>query len=425
MNGKLLVQRFLGTAGVQVLGRASALLLSIVLARMLQPEQFGYYSYIISLLSIFSIPVVTGLPNLIIREVARYNADNEINKINGIVRWSEKYIYICFLILASVFLFFMGLDFSYGILAFISLSILLRGITFKNAALLNVFGFVTLSQAFNQLLPGIIQVVLLVAFFLINKSINIEVSLVLYVVSLVVTSFILWIVKRKKITIEKDSNSVSQSKYWLKALVPFSMVGIVYTLNTELSIVIVNHLADPDSVAFIKIALQLSLIVSFGLTAIDTVLRPEVARNYQLNRKDETQKLINKSLMISIAVSLPVLIVLILFGKDIISLLYGEQYRDVYSLLVVLCFGNLVNAMTGSVSLVLNMTGNEKYCLMIASFSLLLNVILMTILVPVYGIIGAAWAIVVSVAISNICMAKIALDKTELKTYVRYNFWRY
>ncbi len=114
-----------------------------------------------------------------------------------------------------------------------------------------------------------------------------------------------------------------------------------------------------------------------------------------------------------------------MFGKDIISLLYGEQYRDVYSLLVVLCFGNLVNAMTGSVSLVLNMTGNEKYCLMIASFSLLLNVILMTILVPVYGIIGAAWAIVVSVAISNICMAKIALDKTELKTYVRYNFWRY
>lgn len=425
MNGKLLFRRFLGTAGVQVLGRGAALLLSIVLARMLQPEQFGYYSYIISLLSIFSIPVVTGLPNLIIREIARFNADNEIEKINGIIRWSEKYIYICFLVLSSLFLFFIKLDFNYEIILFISLSILLRGITFKNAALLNVYGFVPLSQVFNQLLPGVMQIILLIVFYFINKSINVESSLIMYIVSLLFTSLILWVVKNKKIPFDKNKKVVSNNGSWIKALVPFSMVGIVYTLNTELSIVIVNYLAEPDSVAYIKVALQLSLIVSFGLTAIDTVLRPEIARNYQLNKKDETQSLINKSLLISISVSVPVLIVLIFFGREIITLLYGEQYSDVYKLLVILCLGNVMNAMTGSVSLVLNMTGNEKYCLLIASLSLLLNVVLMTILIPIYGIVGASWAIVISVAVSNVYMARVALSKTELKTYIRYNFWRY
>jgi O-antigen/teichoic acid export membrane protein len=80
------------------------------------------------------------------------------------------------------------------------------------------------------------------------------------------------------------------------------------------------------------------------------------------------------------------------WGGSIIELVYGEEYKSGYVALVILLAGQVVNAGSGPVALLLNMTGYERYTLRGVGVSTILNVVLNVILIPKYGIAGAAVA---------------------------------
>ena len=60
--------------------------------------------------------------------------------------------------------------------------------------------------------------------------------------------------------------------------------------------------------------------------------------------------------------------------------------------LLILAFSQVINAMSGSVGIILNMTGKEKVFRNILFFALAINIVLNLFLIPIYGIEGAAIA---------------------------------
>ena len=84
----------------------------------------------------------------------------------------------------------------------------------------------------------------------------------------------------------------------------------------------------------------------------------------------------------------------------------------------ILCVGQSVNVLMGSVGLVLNMTGNEKKALKALFISLIVNVMLLILLTPVYKDLGAAIYVSISVALWNVLMAIEAYKLTGLKTWL-------
>ena len=70
--------------------------------------------------------------------------------------------------------------------------------------------------------------------------------------------------------------------------------------------------------------------------------------------------------------------------------------------MVILIVGQMMNAFAGSVGYLLNMTGGQKIMRNIAGIAALLNIVLNTLLIPSYGINGAAYASAISLASWNV-----------------------
>ena len=75
------------------------------------------------------------------------------------------------------------------------------------------------------------------------------------------------------------------------------------------------------------------------------------------------------------------------------------------SALKILCIGQLVNASVGSVGVLLDMTGNEKDSAGAIGLGAGANVALNALLIPRYGVEGAAIATATSIVIRNILLS--------------------
>jgi O-antigen/teichoic acid export membrane protein len=111
---------------------------------------------------------------------------------------------------------------------------------------------------------------------------------------------------------------------------------------------------------------------------------------------------------------------LIFKGDWIIVILFGKEFAAASTALSILCLGQIVNVLMGSVGLVLNMTGNEKSTLRGVSITLVLNIILLAILIPPYKEVGAAIAVCASMICWNLILAYDAYRLTKLKTWLPF-----
>jgi O-antigen/teichoic acid export membrane protein len=111
-------------------------------------------------------------------------------------------------------------------------------------------------------------------------------------------------------------------------------------------------------------------------------------------------------------------LVMILFGKGLLSFIFGAEFLGGYYSLVILIVAQLISVTSGSVALLLNMSGHEKKVLYVMAFSMTINVILNLIFIPKFGIEGAAFATLASTAVWNIYLSLYCFKKIDVNTSI-------
>lgn len=95
------------------------------------------------------------------------------------------------------------------------------------------------------------------------------------------------------------------------------------------------------------------------------------------------------------------LLIFLIFPKSILGI-FGEEFRTGAIALMILTIGQFVNAASGSVGYILQMTGKQRLFQYIILFASIVNAYLNFILIPQIGIVGAAIASCIAVSIINI-----------------------
>lgn len=99
--------------------------------------------------------------------------------------------------------------------------------------------------------------------------------------------------------------------------------------------------------------------------------------------------------------SLPAFVLLLIFPRDLLSW-FGTEFRTGVSVTLILLAGQLVNALTGPGGALLGMSGRNSLNLVNNLATLVLNIGLNLILIPRHGIVGAALAWSISLAVVNL-----------------------
>ena len=100
--------------------------------------------------------------------------------------------------------------------------------------------------------------------------------------------------------------------------------------------------------------------------------------------------------------------------------IFGEDFIIGKNALLILLIGQSVSVMSGSVGFILQMTGKEKIFQNILFLALLVNIGLNILLIPTYGILGAAIASTISIVFWNLTSVVYIYKEYQVLTF--FNF---
>ena len=199
----------------------------------------------------------------------------------------------------------------------------------------------------------------------------------------------------------KEATPQYQAKTWLQSALPFMFMGSMFMIKSRTDIVMLGALQGAESVGIYFAVSRGVQLIKFILGSVNTVLAPNIADLYAEGKIKQLQRIITKSARVVLLIALPITAITIGFGYWYL-LLFGEEFIKGKQALIILCVGQLVNATTGSVGLLLNMTGHERFTSITSVVGTGLNVILNALLIPRWGIEGAAFATTSTTILVNI-----------------------
>jgi O-antigen/teichoic acid export membrane protein len=233
--------------------------------------------------------------------------------------------------------------------------------------------------------------------------------------SVVLTSIISIIVAVKTLQNPKVVSNVESWKF-IKQSLPIMVSSSVLILLGWIDTFILGIFESDANVGIYNVSLKIATLTSFTLLAINSILAPKIAKNYELNKKREYKTLIRFSAKLNFFVSTGIVFLVLVFN-DFLFGIFGDEYVEGRTILFILCLGQLVNALAGSVGIILQMIGKQIIHQNNVLMALVLNIITTLILTPIYGGAGAAIATVASLIFWNIIGAIYLRRKMGITSY--------
>lgn len=404
-----LIRSASGCLILQIANTALGLLLAVVLARVLGLEHFGIYAFCMSVAQVLTIPAMLGGRNLLVREVAAYQAKGEYHFLRGLVIRFRQVSLLASILLALIaagigYILYQGSPMLPPFLLAVALIPISTAMQLQEAALRGL-RHVLLGQAVLTVRPAL--VIAIVAILLMtDKRWAAEVALSVQLAAsaiLVTTTFFL--LARLLPSEAKNAQPAFETSQWAKAALPFFFASGMQILNVETPVLLLGILQTPEAVGLFRVAQRGALLVPFGLQAVNVAMAPTVAELFTKGERQRLQRMISKSIMAVLAFALPVSLGLILGGRWIIPLVFGQEYTPAYLPLVILSLGQLVNAGMGSVGVILNMAGLARFTVRGATIATIASVMLNLALIPFFGALGAAISASTSLIIWNLLLS--------------------
>ncbi len=190
-------------------------------------------------------------------------------------------------------------------------------------------------------------------------------------------------------------------KTWLNFAWPMSFNSLIQHLINSTDVLFLTVFATAAQVGHYAVASRSSLFIIMPLLAFNTIFSPLIAEHYARRELEQLASLSKVVTRWAFSLSLPVFLCLCIFHEAILSI-FSRDYTVAGIALIILSFGNLVNAGTGSTALLLTMTGHARVVLANSAVTITVNIGLAFLLVPRFNIIGAAVATSLAVIILNI-----------------------
>lgn len=200
---------------------------------------------------------------------------------------------------------------------------------------------------------------------------------------------------------------------WVRMALPLLLVRGFELLLQNTDILVLSRYVDPSQVAVYFAAVKIIGLIAFVHFAVGAASANRFSALNARGERDELQRAVRDAVKWTFWPSLAGAVVLLILGKPLLGL-FGAEFTASYPVMFVLAAGFMIRAAMGPVELILNMLGEQKICAAALFGSAGLNLALNFALIPAYGLMGAAFATAVSMALGAITMAVAARRRLGL-----------
>jgi len=427
LNSDIHLREILTGSAVTFVFKISGMLLGylvvLIISRKYGAEGVGVYSLTLSILTFFSIIAMMGMNISILRYVGQFNKTREEYKLKLLYKYALELI-IPFSLIIGILLYFFAemialkiFDNPVYIPALKFIAFLVPLMSLQNISVEYIRGLkkLKISEFLRSVNRPLINIILLI---IISLFIN-DTLLPIYTLGAGIMAsamYAVYFITNYIKNIKPNKITNLNKKELVKTSMPMMMTAIIAFVLGNISLYMLEIYSTTEEVGLFSVVLKLSLLISLALEVVNTISAPKFSELYWTKKYDELQNIIMHSSKLIFFSSISIAVVMILLSNFILQL-FGNDFKMVSNVLLILIIGQMVNASTGSVGVFLNMTGHQHIVRNVVFIIMLLSIFLNFLLVPSYGMIGAALATMIGSVLLNIILVLYVKMKLGYKTY--------
>ncbi len=405
----------LGSLGLRVAGVALAYLSVIVLARLLGTTGFGHYMYALAWLNVLVIPAAFGLEGVLTRELAAARALKDWPAARGLVRFSNRFVVVATIVVAGLA---AGVAWSLAAsppgesvrvfwLALLSLPFFALARLRQHA--LQGLSHVVVGQVPETLLRPVCLVLLLgMAHLIVAERLTAEQAMLAFAAAnLAAYLFGSWLFARRVPAAMRRATPAFDRRRWLGAAASMLLVGSMYVVHNQTDTLMLGWLTDADAVGLYSAANRGAAVLGFVVLAVAATFAPLFSGIHAADDRAALQRAVRQSCRWIVLLMLPGGLVLVAGAVPFLRL-FGDDFVAAATALRLLCLGHLLTSVFGAVAILLIMTGHERVTGVTVGITAVLNIALNALLIPRFGIEGAAVATGVSLVAWNLALYVVA-----------------
>ncbi len=386
-----------------------AFVVGIVLTRGLGPEQYGLYAYTIWLLGLASLGTNLGFGEMSRRFIPEAMGRQDTREAAGFVQLS-----FISRITASIVVF-LAILFSSGYWARASgdegnqLLFIVAACTIVPAtiqqAIIGVFkGFQKFENSlYITMIMSPVRLVLVIIFMALGYGVMtvILINLFTLIPSLLMGIFLLRKLVPLKMLFSPSLLSSDRKKQALRySLLVAGMLGLGYLIGKDTEIFFLGLYRTVEDIGFFKLAYTIAPMTSLFPAAFGFVLLPALAEQFGKGAIEQLKEIYLTSTRYLMIVALPTAVGGIALADSFITVIYGRDYNPAITLFQIICVPIAIDNIANAGSVCIRSINRPGFLLITRVIIALSNVGLSLLLIPRYGILGAAIASSISLAIS-------------------------
>lgn len=180
---------------------------------------------------------------------------------------------------------------------------------------------------------------------------------------------------------------------------PFAISMTCAMLITEGNMIVVGFILPMDKLGEYAVAHKIATLSAFFVSSFGMIASPNLARIYADGKTKDLVDYCRRTNWYILIFSIPILLFFLIFGEQFIVIAFGEEFRTSAPILTILLIGQSISALTGLTDPYLTMTGGQVILSRIILISAVLSFVLAVFLTPMFGTLGPAIAMSVSIVV--------------------------
>ncbi|MCX7305207.1 MAG: oligosaccharide flippase family protein [Hyphomicrobiales bacterium] len=382
---------------IRIASAGIAFVSQVFLARWMGSFEYGIFVLVWVTMVIAGNVSCLGFHTSVIRFIPEYREKGMLDELRGILVVSRLFVLVASTLIAAlgalgVVVFAQHFEIYYIVpfvlgfvcLPMIALSDLLQGISRANT-------WAVFSLSPTYLVRPVLILVLMGATLVAGYAPNAVTALTVAIAATYLTT--LWQLVGVTGRMERKlavGPRKSDLRLWFAVSLPIFLVESFFFLLTNADVLMVGFYMRPDDVAVYFATVKTLALVHFVYFAV----KAGVAQRYASYTHGQPEKLAafaRETVAWTFWPSLAMAVVVLLLGEVMLTL-FGPDFVAGYPLLFLLCIGVVARSAVGPCESLLTMTGNQNVCAFVYALTLALNIALSVVLIPLFGLWGAAIA---------------------------------
>ncbi|WIV68829.1 flippase [Natrialbaceae archaeon AArc-T1-2] len=392
--------------------------LLVILARLLDPDNYGLLFLAISILEVTKYISRLGIGSSAARYIAEYKETNP-GQLPHILRFSFllniiSIIVVCFILFSThekIAILIGESDL---------IPLLLIGILFV--------AFATILRYVRKTLQGFESIEASAVLYSTNSIIRflLAVGLVMlgygaigaligYIVAFAVTSLVglMYLYIHHYRNTESECREPNLRRRIAEYTIPLTATDTATVIDNRFDILLVGYFLGPLAVAYYTIGKQIVTFLEAPMSALGFTLSPSFEVQKEKGNVEKAARLYEQALTHSLLLYIPAAAGLILVAEPMLEIVFGETYTGAAPVLQVLAIYAVLQAVTKLTSDSLNFLGRARSRAIAKGITAFANVIMNILLIPLIGVVGAAVATVISYSfytLANVYIMQLEFD---------------